>query len=233
MSHGCNSTGVIHSVDNGCTAKRHGTEVAYSRYGCRCTAGLAAHARFVRLSSYDRALGRPRRIDATGSRRRIQALIANGWDTDTIAAHLGWSDGQAARRIIRATYIFRSTADRIAELYDRIADQQGPSTRAARYAARQGWLGPLWWDDDTIDAPEDAEVHLRRVPLPDVDSVVVERLTSTNERPPANDAERYAAYCVLRDRGVSPSAVVDKLGLSCKRRTMFSDAYMRDRQEAS
>lgn len=106
------------------------------------------------------------RIDAIGTRRRLQALSAIGWTQTHLADELEVSVQSLhqlatdERRTVTAV-----TAERVRELYDRLSMTPGPSAMARTTAKRNGWAPPLAWDDDTIDDP-DAEpegVVTRRV----------------------------------------------------------------------
>ncbi|MGX1708895.1 hypothetical protein ACWIFI_06150 [Streptomyces albidoflavus] len=91
-------------------------------------------------------------VNATGARRRLQALSAIGWTlrsiSDTSGIHIGTLHTHASGQ--RAT-INAGLARQIAEAYRRLALQPGPSDRVRRRAAARGWHGPAAWDD--IDNP--------------------------------------------------------------------------------
>ncbi|WP_381801034.1 hypothetical protein [Streptomyces niveus] len=100
------------------------------------------------------------RIDATGTRRRLQALVANGWPQLRLGAQLG-----AHHRLvwgqIRKDIVEGATAHQVRDLYDQLWNVD-PATRGVhpRYitqaksiAAREGWAPPGAWDDDYIDSP--------------------------------------------------------------------------------
>lgn len=94
-------------------------------------------------------------IDATGTRRRLQALAVNGWPHRLLAAQLG-ADAKGTLTVQNGTTrtVRRATAHAVAALYDELWDQPGPSRRSRTCALRNGWLPPLAWDDDTIDDPQ-------------------------------------------------------------------------------
>ena len=94
-------------------------------------------------------------VDATGSQRRLQALVAIGWTTREITHRMGGKDHGTVTDITSAnnTTIRRATAERIKAIFDELWDQPGPSRISAQRAAKRGWLVPLAWDDDTIDDP--------------------------------------------------------------------------------
>lgn len=99
------------------------------------------------------------RIDATGTRRRIRALIAIGWTQTAIAARLGWTVQNLSARMVqgtRGTEVTERTRKAVVTMYDDLWQQPqtgGHATRARALAARHGWPPPLAWDDDAIDDP--------------------------------------------------------------------------------
>lgn len=113
-------------------------------------------------------------VDATGTRRRLQALATQGWTLAQLAARAGLPDRQAVDRAMRASTTSAGTARTIRALYDQLWNQrptpanrheQAAITRTIRYAKKQGWAPPLAWDDDTIDDPDaapDTGEHARR-----------------------------------------------------------------------
>lgn len=94
-------------------------------------------------------------IDATGARRRLQALAAIGWPHREIADRLGGDFSNVRNLQSGATPKIRQvTADKVRDLYDELWNQPGPSKRAATIARGKGWAVPLAWDDDEIDDPQ-------------------------------------------------------------------------------
>jgi len=100
-------------------------------------------------------------IDATGTRRRLQALSAVGWSGAKLAAYLDL-DPTGVTRMFTAQRILARKARAVADVYDRLWNQAPPegtqqdkaaATRARREAAAKGWPPPMAWDDDTIDDP--------------------------------------------------------------------------------
>jgi hypothetical protein len=104
-------------------------------------------------------------IDATGTRRRVQALVACGWPQAWLARELGVKPANlsAMMRGFRGQSLVRaSTAAAVRALYDRLWDVPPPQNtpravadvgRARALAAAKGWVPPLGWDDDKIDDP--------------------------------------------------------------------------------
>jgi len=103
------------------------------------------------------------RRDATGTRRRLQALIAVGHPPAALAHRLGLAPRMVAR-IVRRTSATVSPAlhSAICDLYDRLWDvappERTPAERRAAAAARalaagHGWPAPMGLDDSRIDDP--------------------------------------------------------------------------------
>ncbi|TYK45190.1 sigma-70 family RNA polymerase sigma factor [Actinomadura decatromicini] len=101
-------------------------------------------------------------VDGTGTRRRMQALVAIGWPQARLAERLG-VDRTNLNKALRGDMPVRCRTARAARaLYDELWDEPPPadghrekiaSNRARNYARDRGWVPPLAWDDDTIDDP--------------------------------------------------------------------------------
>lgn len=107
-----------------------------------------------------------RLVDATGSRRRLQALAVAGYTCVELAKKLQLDRANLKR--IRAGdigYVQRRTARRIARAHDLLVPH--PRTdpigrRTANWAAELGWLHSAAWDD--IDNPADEPQGVPRPP---------------------------------------------------------------------
>lgn len=94
-------------------------------------------------------------VNATGSIRRTQALIAHGHSLAEVCAAVGMSTG-ALGRIINHGHpqITARHAKAIADLYEQWKQQPGTNTRARFRAQKAGWRDPQFWDDmGHIDDP--------------------------------------------------------------------------------
>lgn len=135
---------------------RHGTWAGYCA-GCRNDCCRNAAARYQKQRTYDHLQGRPRKVDATGTRRRIEALTALGWDWQQIANHAGRTR-QWVTAVHRRPTVYTATADLIAHVYDELSMQVPTGRWVARtrnYATRKGWTHPpLAWEHVDIDAPD-------------------------------------------------------------------------------
>ncbi len=102
------------------------------------------------------------RVDATGTRRRLQALIAIGWTAEQLADHLDRRPNSVHRSMTSRTVTAR-TAHEVASLYEGLwntrppratGEQRSAADAAQAHAAAQGWPPPLAWDDiDTDPTP--------------------------------------------------------------------------------
>lgn len=139
--------------------ERHGTNAGYAA-GCRdqcCRDAMSARRRANRKRAY--LLRGSAMLSALGSQRRIHALQALGWRQIDIAEAGGWAATEDVDSIMNRKHVIITTAQRVDEVYSKLCMTLGPSNRTRMYAARQGWLPPLAWDEDTIDSPS-AEAHL-------------------------------------------------------------------------
>jgi hypothetical protein len=108
-------------------------------------------------------LARPgAKVAATGTHRRIQALVAAGYPLAEIARQLG-KDPRGFGRLLEQPTVVKSTAESVQRLYQQIWDQPPPqdgfrpqtrAEQARRLADRRGWAPPLAWDDEDLDRPE-------------------------------------------------------------------------------
>lgn len=113
-------------------------------------------------------------IDATGTRRRLQALVAIGWSQSKLAIRLGMGRANFSK-VICGSLVRKSTADAVTRLYLELWDQLPPReshrdriafSRSRGYAAELGWAPPMAWDDDKIDDPEARPVGVQRIRRP-------------------------------------------------------------------
>ncbi|MEJ1087028.1 hypothetical protein WDU99_01710 [Microbacterium sp. Mu-80] len=107
-------------------------------------------------------------IDATGYRRRLQALVAHGWTLPAIART---TNGEVSEfrlsRWIHANLITAANARTIITIFDRLelatpphttAQERAWAQRARRLAMRRRWAPALAWDDiDTDPTPPAVE----------------------------------------------------------------------------
>ena len=118
-------------------------------------------AKILALTVTPEALPGGAYIDATGARRRLQALIAIGWSLTSLGTRLGMLPGNAYK-LLGAKRIEAGTHRAVQALYEQLWDQpnnptghyaKASATRARNMAKTRGWAPPMAWDDETIDDP--------------------------------------------------------------------------------
>jgi predicted transcriptional regulator len=157
-------------------------------------------------------------VDATGTRRRLQALIAIGWTHRALAAELCRSATSLTRSMASGAVTAR-TARRVSDLYERLWDLQPPHAtddelaafNAARaLAASHSWPPPMAWDDiDTDPHPYADSSDL----TDELDEIAIERAA-------AGDGMRFEHLTLaeqnevvrrLTERGMSIRDIADQL----------------------
>ena len=100
-------------------------------------------------------------VDATGARRRVQALMAIGHTIAGISSESDVNYSVIVDILNGCTNVRGLTADRIASAYDWLAtrapatDRQSAITASRKRAERGGWRDPQWWEDmGDIDDPD-------------------------------------------------------------------------------
>ena len=156
-----------------------------------------------------------RRVDATGTHRRLQALATLGWSIPALAVRANLTTRTLRRALTNPTVTAR-TARTIAALYDhlhatpaprRTAHERAAAKKAAARARTAGWAPPQAWDDIDNDLPVTADE-----PTVDtiVDDVAVERAMS-GQPVPLTPAERREAVARLTRRGLSARRIAELL----------------------
>jgi hypothetical protein len=197
-------------------APRHGDRSANNSAGCRCP---DAHADRLR---HDHELAddtlQSETVDATGTRRRLQALAAIGWPTTHLATRLGTSQRSVQRWYHQRT-VQRSIAERVAALYEALSMIPGPNLAARTRAHAAGWVPPLAWDDEVLDLPSGQPCSNLRQALPawDVDDVAVDRACHGEQvGRQLTLAERITAVKRLATAGESAYETACRMGLSVR-----------------
>ena len=103
-------------------------------------------------------------VDATGTRRRLQALVTVGWAQAWLARELHRSPANL-RRSMTSESVTARTAQLVNDMYERLWDappprqtiaQRNASDAARAHATQHRWLPPLAWDDIDEDPDPDA-----------------------------------------------------------------------------
>lgn len=103
------------------------------------------------------------RVDASGTRRRLEALQAVGWSLAEIAPLCGVSR-RTLHGVMDRPAVQVGTARAVRDVYSKLWDQEPPTFTDAqrrsvdltrRRAAQQGWLPPAAWEDELLDQPDE------------------------------------------------------------------------------
>lgn len=203
---------------------------------CRCDLCKAAHRE--RMAAYRRAKAyghwQAAHVDATGTHRRIRALMAIGHRLRDIAAELGRSY-DAVDKWLLAGSVHRDTARAVADLYERRSGTPGPHKGRRTRSRRRGYAPPLAWDDVDIDDP-DATPNLGGVDDDLVDEVALQQaLAGTLPYRRLRPAERVEAYRRLVDEGAGSAVIRRRLninGFTLQRLIELAAATEQDTEQA-
>ena len=91
-------------------------------------------------------------LDGLGTRRRLQALVADGHSTIELGELLGTGHSAVGQYMVRPI-IMASTAHKVAALFDELQLTPGTSAQARRRGIRERWALPLEWDEGDLDNP--------------------------------------------------------------------------------
>ncbi|MFJ4624283.1 hypothetical protein [Streptomyces sp. NPDC088812] len=147
-----------------------------------------------------------RDVDATGTVRRVRALIAIGWPVAQLAPRFGLYE-TALGRIARGElpHVRATTAGAVAVAYRHLSRTPGRSQRARTHAAQRGWHGPAAWDEHTIDNPDarpDADLpepELTRNELAELRRQEIEHLAGFGIRPEEIAARLGMGFTTVTD----------------------------------
>lgn len=103
------------------------------------------------------------RVPAVGTRRRLQALVAQGWTITALAEQLG-RDMRSVHALCFADGCSERTRTAVATLYTRMAGTQAPDgfarKRALTLAGKYGWVDSWAWGDVDLDDPDAAPLEV-------------------------------------------------------------------------
>lgn len=156
------------------------------------------------------------KVDAVGTRRRLQALAAIGYPLDVLADQLGVIPARVWYLANRSRSVTPALADRIAEVYDRCSMTPGPSAQSRATATRRHrWAPPLAWDDDTIDDPDAQPWHdVADDQADDPDESAVLRALTGDPSTLTRHVDRREAIRRLREvEGLTPREIAGRLGM--------------------
>ena len=185
----------------------------YHQGKCRCDECRAQQKVRSSKRRRDIAYGRlQRRVDATGTVRRIQALNALGWGDRVIGEHCGYTaqDVYAVKDNVQVTPWMR---DKIAAVYETLSMRVPENSRAVAQvrasARRNGYVPPLAWDS-IDDDPSPADI----IPSGEyIDEVRVwNAVNGTPRTHKLSSLERREAIRLLHARKWSDAKIAHQIG---------------------
>ena len=117
--------------------------------------------RILAVTAAEESLSPGALVDATGARRRLQALVAVGYSQAVLAGRLGQLRANFTGTMSRER-LTAGTVRAVRELYDELWDKRPDesthrtrisASRARNYAQARGWPVPMAWDEPEIDDP--------------------------------------------------------------------------------
>lgn len=183
----------------------------------RCRPETAA--RILAVTASLEHLGSVVLVDATGTRRRMQALVAIGWSISCLGRRLGITN---IHNTIASDQVYARTALAVSQLYAELWDVRPPETthrerysasRARNYAAAHGWLPPIWWDDDMIEDPQ----HEPTIDLDEprgVDEVAIRRRIGGDRTVHLTRAERWHLIRLMHADGHNDQQIARRTGIN-------------------
>lgn len=156
-------------------------------------------------------------VNATGTRRRISALVRMGWTYVEISRLTG-IPRDTLRKVTQRSRVNAENADAVSSLYERLHLTPGPSQKARTAGVTRGFHPPFAWDLETIDDPT-AEPNYGGEDT-EVDEVLVQLVVAGK----VNDRSGNKVTVPLQDRleairrmlliGVAPTAMAARIGTS-------------------
>jgi hypothetical protein len=203
-------------------------------YGDPPTRRVRSHTerRVLAVQAGSAALPAGRRVPATGTRRRLQALGAVGWPLPVLALRVSRTP-RNLRRTLTSSTVTAATARAVAALYDelrhldppfRTRQERAAAERARSQARQHGWSPPHAWDDVETDPGgdepdlDDADRSAADEAVLDesvLDEIAIERAMH-GDRVRLTRAERDEAIARLTARGVSACRIAELLGTSSR-----------------
>lgn len=96
---------------------------------------------------------------SAGTRRRLQALSAMGWNYKEVGQKYGKDASVLSNLSVQKNKdsVYPDTAEKITAIYDEMAmippEDDWLHNRTSRQARERGYLPPLCWEDEDIDNP--------------------------------------------------------------------------------
>jgi len=148
------------------TASKCGTPAGFSQHRRDrtepCPACREAERTYQREWARQHRTGQNQWVDATGTKRRLQALITAGYPMRWLGEWIGCPPGTMSTMVGPSKKVTIRNKERVEALYERLAYKtphptttrsKAAVTRAKRVGEKRGWAPPLAWDN--IDDPQE------------------------------------------------------------------------------
>lgn len=158
---GMSCQAILDSIPGGTTI--HDSAVSKITRGLYCTCHRDTYNALMRAEWVQPTeLKTGRRLPSLGLRRRLQALVADGWPMSFLAEIGGVTVQAVLQQCEREADAHASTIAKWVPIYEKLCATDPLDNgvtelgvkRAKGNAARRGWAGSWCWDDDTIDDPD-------------------------------------------------------------------------------
>ncbi|KMV17622.1 hypothetical protein ACT17_15175 [Mycolicibacterium conceptionense] len=103
-------------------------------------------------------------VDSTGALRRLRALVADGHAFAVLARIAGMDVETFTAMLHGCIPVQEKMVQRARLMFDAMQLTPGTDMSARRYAAKQGWLRSMEWDEDLIDDPSHVPSRSARTP---------------------------------------------------------------------
>jgi AraC-like DNA-binding protein len=178
--------------------------------------------RILVVSADDSSRAAYSQVDSTGTRRRLQALVAVGWAQAWLARELHRSPANL-RRSMTSESVTARTARLVNAMYERLWDappprqtiaQRNASDAARAHATQHRWLPPLAWDDIDEDPDPDTIQRDTSGADSDLDEIAIERAITGDTRVRLTHAEQIEVVRRMSERGRSIRTIAELLSTS-------------------
>lgn len=114
------------------------------------------------------------RVDGAGTRRRLRALVAQGWTAVRLAQYAGCTSENLRQALSKdeGDQTLARFALQVRDLYEQLWDQTPPcasgyeeaqASRVRKEALDREWAPPMAWDEESIDDPAASPAEWREV----------------------------------------------------------------------
>lgn len=153
------------------------------------------------------------KIPNIGTRRRIHALLAIGWNLDELGVRAGVSGRQFSQYSLRPSVYYETWA-KVRDLYEELSGTSGPSRFGETRARRRGCFPPLAWEGRDIDHPDHLPISIPDCVDVEPDPVLLDRIIAGKHSGVVRGPERTALLDYAIENCWSATRVAQALNVS-------------------